>query len=262
MTAQRSNAAWTTALATRLLEALSPEGLAELAQAHAVSANPAVSPAKLRRELLARAAQSTALQRAIRQSWRNSRTDLVAATQLVHLVTSDVTQQCEALAAHFSLEDILLELLTDEHDDGWQLSRELLAEIRGENLRQRLESLLAAWTIESPPEKLARVVIFGGHPRDESRLGPLFASGPFELRWRTLERRQGDSVDRGQVVDALASADAAIIVTGMASHNIMDLARGHAKACGLRWRCIEKATHGQIATALSEMFPDLAGATA
>jgi hypothetical protein len=165
------------------------------------------------------------------------------------------------LAAHFPLEDILLELLTDEHDDGWQLAQELVAEIRGENLRQRLESLLAAWTAEGSPEKLARVVIFGGHPRDESRLGPLFASGPFELRWRTLERRQGDSVDRGLVVDALASADAAIIVTGMASHNIMDLARGHAKGRGLPWRCIEKATQAQIAAALREMFPELGDAT-
>ena len=40
---------------------------------------------------------------------------------------------------------------------------------------------------------------------------PLFASGPFELRWRVCERRQGDSVDRALVADALTSADAAIM---------------------------------------------------
>jgi len=48
-----------------------------------------------------------------------------------------------------------------------------------------------------------------------------------------------------------------VIVTGMASHNIMELARGLAKARGLRWRCIEKATEGQFAAALQEMFPEL-----
>jgi hypothetical protein len=136
------------------------------------------------------------------------------------------------------------------------LARELVAELHGEGLRQQFEAVLARWSTSGPQEKAARVVIFGGHPRDESRLGSLFEDGPFEVRWRVCERRQGDSVDRGLIADALTSADAAIIITGMASHNIMELARGLAKARGLRWRCVEKATAGQLTTALEEMFPE------
>jgi hypothetical protein len=250
--------AWTNALGARLLGSLPAEDLVAVAVAHGVMPDGEAAPlARLRRELALRAAESEALRRDVRQAWRAAHAEMVAATQLVHLSIADVTAQCELLVAQFSADDILLELLTDEHDDGWQLARELVAEIRGESLRQQFDNLLVAWTAESSREKLARVVIFGGHPRDESRLAPLFESGPFELRWRVCERRQGDSVDRALVADALTSADAVIIITGMASHNIMDLARGYAKQRGLRWRCVEKATEGQLTSTLREMFPEL-----
>jgi hypothetical protein len=241
-----------------LLESVSAEELARLATAQGIAKDGDSAPLpRLRRELSLRARDDGSLQRAVRQAWRAVHADVVAAAQLVHLSLAEASAQSESLAAHFSAEDILLELLTDDHDDGWQLARELVAELRGEGLRQQFESLLTAWASESSTKKLARVVIFGGHPRDESRLGPLFESGPFELRWKVCERRQGDSADRGLVSDALASADAAIIVTGMTSHNVMELARGFAKQRGLRWRCVEKATEGQLTAALEEMFPEL-----
>ncbi len=249
---------WTNALGARLLESLPAEVLGRIAAAHAlVRDGESASLPRLRRELLVRAEGSEALQGDIRRAWRAAHAELVAATQLVHLSVAGATAQCESLIGQFSAEDILLELLTDEHDDGWQLARELVEELGGEALGQQFEGLLTRWSTQPRREKVARVVIFGGHPRDESRLGPLFESGPFELRWRVCERRQGDSVDRGLVADALTSADAAIIVTGMASHNIMELARGLAKARGLRWRCVEKATEGQLTAALEEMFPEL-----
>jgi hypothetical protein len=252
--------AWTNALGARLLESLPAEDLVRIASSAGTANDGLAAPLpRLRRELLTAAEASPALQREVRRAWRTSHAELVAATQLVHLSVADAAAQCESLIAQFSPEDLLLELLTDEHDDGWQLARELVAEVRGEALRQQLEGLLARWLAGPRPEKVARVVIFGGHPRDESRLGPLFQSGPFDLRWRVCERRQGDSVDRNLVADALTSADAAIIVTGMASHNIMELARGLAKSRGLRWRCVEKATQGQLAAALEEMFPELNG---
>ncbi|MCI0681941.1 MAG: DUF2325 domain-containing protein [Gemmataceae bacterium] len=250
--------AWTSALGARLLESLPGEDLARLASAHGIlKEGESAAPPRLRRELLLHAGQSVALQRGIRLAWRAAHGDVVAAAHLIHLSVAGAAAQCESLLGQFSPEEILLELLTDEHDDGWQLAREFVQELRGETLRQQCESLLAGWLAQRPRPKAARVVIFGGHPRDESRLGPLFESGPFELRWRVCERRQGDSADRGLIADALNSADAAIIITGMASHNIMELARGLAKSRGLRWRCVEKATAGQLTAALEEMFPEL-----
>jgi hypothetical protein len=250
-------AAWTNPLGARLLESLPAENVARLSSACGLAIGGDSALPRWRRELLARAAQSPALQRDIRRAWRGAHAEVVAATQLVHLSVAGAAAQCQSLTAQFSPEDVLLELLTDEHDDGWQLARELVDELRGDPLGQRFGDLLERWSNEARTQKLARVVIFGGHPRDESRLRPRFEAGPFELRWRVCERRQGDSVDRSLVTDALSSADGAIIVTGMASHTIMELARGLAKARGLPWRCVEKASEGQLAAALEEMFPGL-----
>ncbi len=196
--------AWTTALGARLLRSLPGDALAELASAHGAGKDGELSALpRVRRELLRRAGECEALQGRIRRAWRAAHGDVVAATQLMHLSVAGAASPCESLLGQFSPEDLLLELLTDEHDDGWQLAREFVQELRGDALRQQFEGLLAGWQTQGPLAKAARVVIFGGHPRDESRLAPLFEAGPFELRWRVCERRQGDSADRGLIADAL-----------------------------------------------------------
>jgi hypothetical protein len=204
-----------------------------------------------------RAREDVALRHATMRAWREAHGEVVAAAQMIHLAAGEDSAQADALLAHFAAEDVLLELVTDEHDDGWQLAAEFVEQVSGEPVRERLRMLLAGWAADVPrTDQSLRVVIFGGHPRDETRLAPLFAGGPFELRWRIWEKRQGDSVDTRLVTDALTSADAAIIVTGMASHNIMELVRRFAKKRELPWTCIEKATDTQLKAALNELFPE------
>jgi hypothetical protein len=251
---------WTDPLGARLLEGLPLEALRELAGGPAAgdSAKGPASPSRLRRALLEQARSDGDLQRRIMRAWRSTHADVAAAAQIVHVAVSDVASQAEALLAHFPAEDVLLELLTDEHDDGWELAREFVDHLAGAGLRQRMAALLEAWSAvaEPPQTPLARVVVFGGHPRDESRFAPLFAGGCFDVRWRTCEKRQGDSSDARLVIDALTYADAAIIVTGMASHNLMELVRRYAKQFALRWTCINKTTDAQLSAALQELFPE------
>ena len=55
----------------------------------------------------------------------------------------------------------------------------------------------------------------------------------------------------------MRNADAAVIITAMASQLLMQFAKDHARRAGIRWRCIEKATDAQLKAALRDMFPEL-----
>ena len=59
------------------------------------------------------------------------------------------------------------------------------------------------------------------------------------------------------MVSALRCADAALIITGMASHVLMQFAKDYGQRKGILWRCIEKATERQLRAALHDLFPEL-----
>jgi len=77
--------------------------------------------------------------------------------------------------------------------------------------------------------------------------------GPLEDLREKAE--QWDSAPR--VADTLRHCDAALIVTGMASHALTQVSRAYAERRSILWRCIEKATERHVKASLREMFPDL-----
>ena len=50
-------------------------------------------------------------------------------------------------------------------------------------------------------------------------------------------------------------ADAAIIITGTASHILVQIAKEFAKRLKIPWTCIAKASDKQVATAIHQLFP-------
>ena len=85
----------------------------------------------------------------------------------------------------------------------------------------------------------------------------LFETSPFEVRWRTFEKKPSGGVVQKAVVSVLRHADAVLIITGMASHALMHFARDCAQRSGIPWKCIDKATDKQLKAALGELFPEL-----
>jgi hypothetical protein len=85
----------------------------------------------------------------------------------------------------------------------------------------------------------------------------LFENSPFEVRWRTFEKRAGSGLVQKSVVSLLRNADGLLIITGMASHMLAQFAKDVAQRNGILWKCIEKATDSQLKAALREMFPEL-----
>jgi hypothetical protein len=81
---------------------------------------------------------------------------------------------------------------------------------------------------------------------------------PLDVRWKTFEKKQGGAVER-EVVHALHSADAAIFITGSASHILVQLAKNCAERFGVAWTCIERASTQQLTAALHRLFPELTG---
>jgi hypothetical protein len=250
---------WSEGLGRRLLAAVPNEALAAQWGPHRAEAGATGGAAAphLRRELLAWARQDEEVRRWITQAWRQ--THPAVATAADHALTEGSAANCVALLERFDAEEVLLALLTDEFDDGWGLAATFVNRVPGAGPRRALQAALQRLADETggTPCKLARVVVLGGHPRDESRLGrPLFERSPFEVRWRVFERKQGGAAVQKMVVDALRQADAAILVTGMASHTLMYLVKDYAQRYSLPWKCVAKATDQQLTAALRDLFPE------
>jgi hypothetical protein len=78
--------------------------------------------------------------------------------------------------SQFAADEILLELITDDQVDGWALAQWTVENVQSEVLRRELGELLRRWSGEAdrpiePTQVVARrrIVIFGGHQRDESK---------------------------------------------------------------------------------------------
>jgi hypothetical protein len=209
-----------------------------------------------RRDLLEAARRDDATRRRIVTLWREAHADVVAAAD--HAATEGLGPASVRLLEDFSPEAVLLALLTDEFDDGLELAQRFAQRVSNGSDRRVLLTLLGRLTGSGPAASpQLRVVVVGGHPRDECRLGPLFERSPFEVRWQTFEKKQGGGALERTVSGALRSADAAVIVTGLASHSLMYHARNCAQRRGIRWKCIHKATDKQLHAALKELFPKL-----
>jgi hypothetical protein len=213
----------------------------------------------LRRELVDWARQDEDVRHWIVRSWRETHADLVASADQV--VIEGLTESALKALAPFPPEQALLALLTDEFDDGRELARTFLSRAEDAGLRRTLLVALSRLLGErdAAPRRRIRVAILGGHPRIEGRLTErLFADSPFEVRWRAFEKKPSSGVVQKGVVGLLCRADAAVIISGMASHMLVQFARGQAQRRGVPWRCVEKATDVQLKAALHEMFPETA----
>lgn len=250
---------WSDELGRALLRSMDPQRLADL---HAVSTGfgagePAA--ARLTPDLLELARKNARFRAQIMESWRSAHADVVEAAALVSVESS--REQCEALLAQFDAEDVLLELITDTRGAGWELAEWVVgslpsAEVRS-SLARRLQELASTSTpAHLPTERPLRIVIFGGHPRDESKLARrLFAGSEFEVRWKPCEKHFSAPDDRS-LSEAMAHADGVILVTNMISHNVMHLVKRYVQQHEIPWRAVTKATDLQLTRALRELFPE------
>ncbi len=188
------------------------------------------------------------------QSWRAAHPEVVSATE--RLAIEELAAQCHVLLTRFDAQEILLSLITDENDDGWELAEWFVSSLRSESQRRTFERVLQRWASGSTalPQRVTKVVIVGGHPRDESKTTRrLFARSAFEIVWKTGEKSQ-----RWETIsEVLRCADAAIIITGMVSHTLMESVKRCANLHGVPWKCVSKATDSQLKTALTELFPNV-----
>ena len=166
------------------------------------------------------------LQRELMQAWRRSNSKVVAAGD--HVSIDGSSEQCEALLSQFDPRQILLELITDEHDDGWELARWVVDNVESQARRKEFASILDEWSASEDEDgrepslrASGRVIIFGGHTRDPKMMTRrLFEGTDIEVRWKTCDKGQGDPRD-DEIREWMAYADAAIVVTSMVSHNVM-----------------------------------------
>lgn len=238
---------WSDDLAWALLDPVPDEALAEEWGPGGAAADP-------RGELVAWARQDEEARRWLMRAWRLANPEVAAAAEQAW--TEGAAAACARLCEAFDGEDVLLALLTDEFDDGWELAAAFVDGVAGDGRRLALRAALRHLAgAPCAAVRRPRVVILGGHPRDESRLARrLFGAGPLEVRWRTFEKKQSGSRQK-LVAGALRHADAAVLVTGMASHVLMYLVKEWAVCCGVPWRCVTKATDKQLLAALRELFP-------
>lgn len=247
---------WTDALGRRLLASLSEAARSRLLQSAggAVDENGCVA-------LLDRARSDPMWQQAVRQAWRDEHWAVIAATEIVSIESS--VEQCQRMLSQFGAEEILLELLTDAREDGPELAEWIIANVPCQSARQDLQAAFdevlsdLPEATNPPSEPVRRVVIFGGHQRDESKMTRrLFGDSVFDVRWKPCEKSQG-SPDGKLISQAIEHADAVILVTTMISHNVARLTKQLADQRGVPWLAVPKATHKQLTVALKELFPDV-----
>jgi hypothetical protein len=210
----------------------------------------------LRDELLAWAEQDQDVRRWIARAWQQAHPNVVAAAD--HAVTEGLAPGSVRMLEAFAAEQILLALLTDEFGNGCELAFSFVNQVGNDNQRRTLltvlRSLIGGDGTTCRPQ--ARVVILGGNSRDESRLRRrLFENCWFDVRWKTFEKKQGGAAIEKDVVNTLRHADATIIVTGTASHILVQLGKECAQRFGVAWTCIDKASYKQVAAALELLFP-------
>jgi len=257
--ARNSPKTWSDALGRRLLIPLPREALVELFRHVSDTAGEdEISRTQRFRRILTAARDTPEIRRAIMAAWRQQHGAIVAAAELVPIEGSQ--EQCERLLRAFRGEEVLLELITDPRDDGWQLAEWVIDNLPSPSARRELRAVLDDLSVPDAPTvagTVVRVVVFGGHPRDASKMSRrMFDQSPCDVRWRPCEKSQGSPDDK-DLHDAMCGADAVILVSGMVSHNIMHIVKRYVQAHKVPWKAVSKATDPQLRSALSELFPNL-----
>src|ERR1017187_2427998 len=210
------------------------------------SGNASGSLDQLRRDLRNWAQQDDEVRRWIVKVWRESHSDVVAAAD--QAVIEGLTGNAVRLLESFAHEDALLAFLTDEFDDGRELAKTFLSRLEDDRQRRALLTVFARLVDDNgeTPQRRIRLVILGGHPRDESRVGQrMFENSPFEVRWRIFEKKTGSGLVQRGVVSMLHDADAVLIITGMVSHMLAQFAKDYAQRNEIIWRSEEHTSELQ-----------------
>ena len=176
------------------------------------------------------------------------------AADLAAMETS--AEQRRAIIGQFGHEQLLLELVTEPHEDGHELAKWFVATFPDEAIRRQMSTFLdrvfenEANAPRIPPGTVANVVIFGGHPQDASKMERHFVNSRFHVRWEICDKTS----DNKTILDAMTSANLVILVTSMVSHNVMLAARRHAHKLGIDFCTVAKATETQLGKVLRDYF--------
>lgn len=193
--------------------------------------------------------------RQLMDTWRDAHAELC---QLM----SDFPLKCapEKLIAsceRFGEAAVLLEMITDPHDDGWELARWTVRHLPPSPVRAEMDRLLASWfpgqENSQESKRDLRIVIFGGHPRDESKFQDHhFDAANVTFVWNTFEKGRG-TPDRRTIDQSMQTAEAVVVVTKLVSHNVMQMVKRSASAMDVPFCCIDKATASQLEHAIREI---------
>lgn len=199
------------------------------------------------------------LRKLIIERWRMRRSELVAEAEFMPIDSS--VDRCDWMIRKFGVTDVLLEMITDE-EMGWGLAEWTVQNLERESDRIRFQRVFEMLSDDSPQfdrkEGRRRIVIIGGHVRDEEKMRRLvFSKAHFDVRWKLFEKKKGSGTpDDKTIIDAIAGSDAVLIVTSMISHVVMHIVKSVAKKERIPWLPIQKATELNLKSALMQLFPD------
>lgn len=208
-----------------------------------------------RKEILAAVQSDEDAQKHLVKAWRERHNELCEL--MGELPITATLDHCLICYERFGAAAVLLEMLTDPHDDGWELARWTVGQLPPSAIRSELEQLLSSWEVGSESDSECkpkrRIIVFGGHPRDEIKfLHHQFEAADVTLIWNTFEktRRAPDERTIGQ---SMQTADAVIVVTKLVSHNVMYMVKRAANRLAVPFHCIEKATASQLERVIREV---------
>jgi hypothetical protein len=247
-----SNLDWPFGLSHALIASLPDEDIEELADGFETRQTAA-------NYLMSQSRRDSTLRRSIIERWRMHRPDLISESDFMPVETS--IERCEWMVSSFGMQDILIEMITDDKV-GWGLTEWTIDNLGGEADRSLFRKVFHELSNDNAPqldrnETTPRIVIFGGHVRDEQKIRRrIFDQINCDAKWKLFEKRDNGTPDERIVIDAMSNADAVLVITSMISHVVMHMVKRFAQKHDIPWMAIPKATDLHIKSALNELFPN------